>query len=358
MMDKIVNEKKTYIFWLDLIRVVSIFMVVLIHATSPLMNGWEDLTPSNWMAGNIYTALARACVPLLFMVSGYLLLSKQESLRSFYTNRIRKVIIPFLAWSVIYLFWQNGYSNYTFLNAMKSMLLAIITGPAYYHLWFLYALLPVYLFVPVLRVFVRSADEQTLWYFALIWLMFGPFLNFVEQLLGFELAIKLGFFTEYIGYFFLGYVVGRLKFPRWVTTLSVLIFIASVGFTVYKTYVVSAALGDYNDFYLSYLRLNIVLMSLSVFIALKALGEKMGATPESLSVILIRRLAEVSFGIYLLHAMMLSFLRRGAFGFELSALSGPAIYTAPLITVLAFIVSWGIVMILQKIPYVRAIVPA
>jgi len=350
-------EKKTYIFWLDLIRVVSIFMVVLIHASSPVLNAAGELTLSNWMAGNVYNAIARACVPLFFMVSGYLLLGKQETISAFYIGRIKKVIVPFLIWSAIYLIWQNGYANYTFFNALKAIVLVIITGPAYYHLWFLYALLPIYLFVPLLRVFVHSADEQTLWYFAFIWFAFGPLLDFVEQLLGFELAIKLGFFTEYIGYFFLGYVLGRLKFPRWITTLSVFVFIASVIFTIYKTFTASAAIGDYQDFYLVYLRLNIVLMSLSAFIWLKALGEKMGTHPETISVLLIRRLAGASFGIYLIHAMMLSFIRRGAFGFEFSALSGPAVFTTPLVTILAFVVSWGIVLILQKIPYLRTIVP-
>ena len=353
-----IPEKKTYIFWLDLIRVTSIIMVVLIHASSPVLNGWEDLTLSNWMAGNVYNALARACVPLLFMVSGYLLLTKQESIRSFYMGRIRKVVVPFLAWSVIYLIWQNGYANYTFFNAIKAMTLAIITGPAYYHLWFLYVLLPVYLFVPPLRVLVHSANEQTLWYVSFIWFAFGPLLDFVEQLLGFELALKLGFFTEYIGYFFLGYVLSRLKFPRWITSLAIFVFIASVIFTVYKTYTASAAFGDYDDFFLHYLRLNIVLMSLSAFIWLKALGEKMSAYPNAIPVRLIRRLAGASFGIYLVHAMMISFIRRGAFGFEFSALSGPAIFTAPLVTALAFVISWVIVLILQKIPYLRAIVPA
>lgn len=352
-----VNEKKTYIFWLDLIRVVSIFMVVLIHTSSPVLNAVGEITFANWLAGDIYTAIARACVPLLFMVSGYLLLGKQESIRLFYINRAGKVVVPFLAWSVIYLIWQNGYADYTFFNALKAILRSIVTAPAYYHLWFLYALLPIYLFVPLLRVFVYSANEQTLWYFALVWFLFGPMLDFAGNMLGYGLAIDLGFITEYIGYFYLGYLLGRLTFPRWITVTAVLVFVTSVIYTAYATFRASAAFGDYNDFYLVYLRLNIVLMSLSAFIWFKALGEKMSTRPEAFSVKLIRGLSGASFGIYLVHAMMISFIRRGAFGFELSALSGSAIFTIPLVTVLAFGISLVIVWILQKIPYLRAIVP-
>lgn len=350
-------DKKRTIFWLDLIRVVSIFMVVAVHATSPLLNGWEDLSKADWIAGDIYASLVRACVPLLFMVSGYLLLGKQETISQFYSSRIKKVVVPFIAWSAIYLIWQNGYGNYTFVNAVKTILLSISLGPAYYHFWFLYALLLIYLFVPLLRIIIQFADNKLLWYGAVLWLVFSPIQDTVENLLGFEFAVKLGFFTEYIGFFYLGYLLGRRQYSRREISLALLTFIATVAYTAYYTYTATAAFGDYNDFYLHYLRLNIVLMSLSAFIWLKALGEKLSAAPQSLSVRLIQGLATTSFGIYLIHAMMLSFLRRGAFGFEISALSGPAVLYAPLVTVLAFAVSWAIVFILQKIPYLRAIVP-
>jgi len=55
------------------------------------------------MIANIYGSIARISVPLFFMMSGYLLLPRTESLRSFYTKRMPKVVLPFIFWSVIYL---------------------------------------------------------------------------------------------------------------------------------------------------------------------------------------------------------------------------------------------------------------
>ena len=352
-----IDEKKPRVFWLDLIRATSIFLVIIIHVSSPLLNGWDDLSSFDWMAGNVYDSLARVCVPLLFMVSGYLLLSRQESIRSFYINRVRKVVLPLFIWSVIYLLWRNDYSSYTFFNAIKAIIFAILNQPAFYHLWFLYALLTIYLFVPILRIFVRSANEETLWYFVFIWFIFGPLLDLAQYFMGFEIAVDLGFIVRYIGYFYLGYVLGRLNFSTWMVGSAVLVFIASVTLTVIATYLLSAEKGDYVDFYHVYLRPNIVFMSVSAFIGLKALGEKMAARPDSTLIKWIRAISDASFGIYLIHAMILGFMRHGIFGLELSGFSGSTLIMVPLTALVAFVISWLIVVILQKIPFLRAIVP-
>ncbi|MBC7877934.1 MAG: acyltransferase family protein [Anaerolineales bacterium] len=350
-------ERTPRILWPDLIRVISVFLVILIHVSSLLLNAWDDLSFSDWMAGNIYDSLARVCVPLLFMISGYLLLSRQESIRSFYINRVRKVVIPLLVWSVIYLLWRNDYSSYTFVNGIKAIIYAILNQPAFFHLWFLYALLSIYLFVPLMRVFVHSANEETLWYFVFVWFIFGPLLDTVERFFGLDIAIDLGFVTRYIGYFYLGYILGRLSFTKWIVIIAAVVFVTSSTYTVIATYQASAANGDYIDFYHIYLSVNVVFMSLSAFILLKTLGEKIDTQANTVLITWIRAMSDASFGIYLIHAMILTFLRKGDFGFELSGFSGPAFIAVPSTVMAAFLISWIVVVILQKIPFLRVIVP-
>jgi len=41
---------------------------------------------------------------------------------------------------------------------------------------------------------------------------------------------------------------------------------------------------------------------------------------------------------------------------KISPLAGPAIYMIPLTTFLVFLISWGIIAVLQRIPYVRSLV--
>lgn len=52
-----------------------------------------------------------------------------------------------------------------------------------------------------MRIFIVSAEKIHLWYLAGIWFLFGPLLEMIERILGFEIAIHLGFLTSYIGFY-------------------------------------------------------------------------------------------------------------------------------------------------------------
>jgi surface polysaccharide O-acyltransferase-like enzyme len=341
------------LFWADFIRGLSIVLVIMIHVSSPVMNQWGDASLDDWLAANIYNTIARVSVPLLFMVSGYLLLERQESIVDFYRKRVQKVVFPLLIWSVIYLVWQQDYTGYTPINFLKSIFYWILTGPVQYHLWFLYQLLAIYLFVPVLRIFVRSADKKHLWYFAALWLIFGPVLSWVqEDILDFKLALDLGFFTGYFGYF-----LGQVRSTRAWTWALVIIYITGGWITYRETYLLTIDMGRLDQFYINYLRIYVALMSISAFLLLKSWGEQIAARAGTLILALGRHFAEASFGIYLVHVLVLFYLKRGIYLPEISGLAGPTAWMVPLTTFAALLVSWVIVVILQRIPGVRSIVP-
>jgi surface polysaccharide O-acyltransferase-like enzyme len=356
-MKKELNEKRPYIFWADFIRVASIFLVVLTHAASPVIRGFDQITLENWMPANVYGSLARVCVPLLFMISGSLLLGRKDHLTPFFAGRVKKILIPFLAWSVIYLAWQNDYGNYTFVNAVKAMIYSMLTGLAYYHLWFLRALLLVYLFVPLFQGFVQASDEKTLWYPAILWFVFGPLLDSVREHFKIDIKIDLGFFTDYIGYFYFGYVLGRLNYSKLAAGLAGLVFILSSIYTINMTYAATSAEGDYVEYYHNYLRLNTALMSLSAFVWMKFAGERLGQAASPAAVRILKHAASVSFGVYLVHAAVLVMLERGGFGYSISVEAGPSFYMIPLVTVIVFAISWLIVVVIQRVPILRAITP-
>src|SRR5512140_4003907 len=89
--------------WVDLLRVLAIYLVVIIHTSGQLTNVWGKIPEAQWIIGDIYGGVARIGVPLFFMLSGYLLLPRSESLGAFYRKRVLKIIIPFVAWSIIYI---------------------------------------------------------------------------------------------------------------------------------------------------------------------------------------------------------------------------------------------------------------
>ena len=95
-----------HFMWIDLLRVFAIFQVILIHLSFPVIAKLE-LPDSYRLAAVFYNAFSRAGVPIFFMISGYLLLGREEPIMDFLRKRFLKVGIPALLWTAIYLIWQQ-----------------------------------------------------------------------------------------------------------------------------------------------------------------------------------------------------------------------------------------------------------
>jgi surface polysaccharide O-acyltransferase-like enzyme len=356
--------------WADWIRNIGILLVILGHVSSLVVQRFQDFRVETWMAGNVYNVLARSCVPLLFMVSGALLLPHQESIRDFYRKRFRKVIFPFLFWSVFYILLKESFTGYTIVNAVKAVVKIIVTRPAEYHLWFMYELFAIYLFTPVLRGIVNNAKEETLWYLTAIWFLFGPVQRFLEFQLRFDSIFDLGYLTGYVGYFLLGYLLTRIRITKAMLWAAAAVYLAAGAYTAYITFHYSDIAGKLVDYFQYLLGLNIVLLASALYLLLKAWGEKIFSTPHPRLAKLAVGLTSASFGMYLIHVFWLTllvdpqkyshFLPASAVQFfqkiAVSPLAGNPIYTIPVTTLVVFIISWIVIAVLQKIPYVRSLV--
>jgi surface polysaccharide O-acyltransferase-like enzyme len=279
------------------------------------------------------------------MVSGYLLLGKEESYGDFFRKRALKVIIPFFVWSVIYLLWkQEGFDQPFSMKLVASYLLKIVRGPRENHLWFFYALIGLYLFTPILRVFVARASVRDMIYFCGLWFVVVPVFSFVQEFTPIKIGFELYFIAGYSGYFMLGYLLGKFQYTRpQLYGLAFLFFIFSIGTTVLSSLVKS-------EYFVGYLSMNIVLMTAFAFILLREF--QIGDTLNNFLVPLSR----ASFGIYLVHVIVLAELEKlplvsGWFS------AGSSVYMIPLLGLLGFLVSFVIVFIIQKTPVLRWIVP-
>lgn len=323
--------------WVDLIRALGAFLVVVAHISfhgsgSPLV-------------ATYYFVLSRIAVPLFFMVSGYLLLGKEESYSDFFRKRALKVFVPFLVWSVIYLLWKReGFDVPFSLKLVASYLIKIVRGPRENHLWFFYALIGLYLFTPILRVFVSKATLRDLFYFCGLWFLVVPVFSFLQEFTPIKIGFELYFVAGYSGYFLLGYLLGKFEFTRpQLYGLGFLFLLLSIGATLLESRLES-------DYFSSYLSMNIVLMTCFAFILLRKvqIGDRLNRFLVPLS--------RASFGIYLAHVIVLAELEK------LPVVSswfstGSSIYMIPLLGLLVFLVSFVLVAVIQRIPVLRWIVP-
>ena len=250
-------DRKETITWVDLIRVAAIFLVVVIHVSGQLTNAWGKIPTEQWIIADVYGGIARIAVPLFFMISGYLLLPRSESLSVFYTKRMPRILIPFVAWSLIYLGWYCGNHPNTCTPSLIWDLL-LVQG-TYYHLWFLYSLISIYLILPVLRLMIRpDTDKRILWYLIVLWLIFQPVLTMAHKFWNFSIKLSAPLATGFVCYFVLGYLLGEITITRARLISSTGVWMAATAITVIGTYLFTRNSGQFDGFFYDFVSLNVI----------------------------------------------------------------------------------------------------
>ena len=143
-------QKNNRIIYLDILRVIACLSVIMRHIS--IHYSVKDIGSTNFWIGNFFEGLARIGVPLFVMISGTLMLDNNKQVsKDILIKHIRKMIIFFVFWSAIYctvtILEQLLIKHETIDIAQIIML--FIKG--YYHLWFIYLIIGLYLIVPLLE---------------------------------------------------------------------------------------------------------------------------------------------------------------------------------------------------------------
>lgn len=169
--------------FLDLLKSIAIFLVILVHSNSLP----SDFTNSNTFASYcnyIINALCFAGVPIFFFVNGALLLNKNFSLKNHYIKIIKIFILTYI-WSIItfvvIILIDRSSNNMT----KKDIIIGILSfKPGYTaYLWFLPALAILYMFVPLIKKIYD--DKEYFIFFLVIILIFSfgfPLLSSIDYL--------------------------------------------------------------------------------------------------------------------------------------------------------------------------------
>jgi surface polysaccharide O-acyltransferase-like enzyme len=97
-----VDNYKVTTAWLDFVRWIATIAVITIHVAAPYLYKYGSIPMLNWNFYNFIDSLTRFAVPFFVMLSGALLLNRNDSLKDFLFKRFSRVLIPFLFWSIIY----------------------------------------------------------------------------------------------------------------------------------------------------------------------------------------------------------------------------------------------------------------
>lgn len=226
------------------------------HVSAIYVTKFLEIETYKFTVGNFYDSISRIAVPIFVMIAGRYALSdnKNKAFKEYYKKIFRRIYIPTIIWSVLYV----GYSivlkilgelvegkvvNY--LAPIKEF----IYGRPFYHLWYLYMMIGVYLLVPLLIIIKEKYGENKFFKLGIIFIFIGLGLVIFEKFLSkinfyerddiFKYLKYYWYFSQFkfinfIGYFILGYSLKNKVVNKKNFLLIYLFSLGSLWITVEK----------------------------------------------------------------------------------------------------------------------------
>jgi surface polysaccharide O-acyltransferase-like enzyme len=341
----------------NLIRTLAITLVILLHAANATLQA-SSVPEAYWWTAVVYKSLALPCVPLFVMLSGALLLKRtklNEPITVFLKKRLRRIGFAVVFWSAVYLTWSFFITQtpVTLFNVAEGILFSIFGG-AYYHFWFIYLIVGIYLVTPILRVIIAGRREVVR-YLCLLWFIGVAIIPLIEMGTGHTLNPITFVLSGWLGYFVLGSYLKRVKLR---SAILYALLIISFVWTVFGNWLMNYPLDcmQCNNYFFDYLSANIIIGSFALFlILLKFHRDWPGKNHTTLSRI-VKAISANTLPIFLFHIIILESFERGFFGFTLSFETLNPIIEIPLITALTLFSTLGLVLLLKKVPVLRALI--
>lgn len=356
---------------LELMRVIACFFVIFNHTGE---NGFFrfSLCDSGSLRFWVYLAVSIFCkfsVPLFFMVSGALLLEREESLGRLWRHRIGKIALVLLAWSFFYYLdevWL-GWREFRLGDFAGQFL----WGNWNLSFWYLYAYLAMLMTLPLLRKFAGSLTNREFVYLFSLAFVFSSLLPVLQYLLwqenhSFNSDFQLGwvcaqiFVCPLLGYFMRKRIPdfwsGRRLALLWTANLGGILVTA--GLTVWKAFLTGMLDENHSQ---SFYNLFAVLNAASVFAACTYLAGRKAALRRPLLrrlCALLQSMGSCTLGIYLLHLFFhqrLPFMGRLWDVFRVRLGLGDMI-SAFLYCGVIFLMGYGVTLVMKRVPLARRLV--
>jgi surface polysaccharide O-acyltransferase-like enzyme len=342
------NSMDNRLAWADNLRVAATIAVIVLHVTPNML--YENYSDSDnvWWISNVFTSICRFCVPSFVMLTGMLVISKEYEIVEYLRRKVIRIVVPLLFWSILYIMLNLSILYFTGVNLtleviFKSIFSQLRSGSSF-HLWYVYMIIGIYLFLPIISKWIKNCNDREILYFLLVWFIAvtasQPF--FIK----YKTSIDFTYFSGYIGYAVLGYYLSIKSPDKKVVKnfLPQLLIFAGIGITFLGTYFLYKYKHGFRDYFYGYLSPNVILVSIGVFLLIKKRTINWGKGST-----IINLISRYSYGIYLSHIMILYFMSKIGLGWKIMY----AGLSIPILTIVCLFVSTIVVLLINRLPYGR-----
>lgn len=345
--------------YFDALRVLAAFLVIVNHTNSYVFQA-ADPSGLTWYLSIAWYYVSKMAVPLFVMVSGALLLPKQDSYRRVLGRFLRMVAVLVL-FSYVYYLVELAYTQWSWQQALN---LPQILGRVWARrmtdsFWYLYFFLGLMVMLPLLQRLASATSQRDIRYLCLV--SFGvnglwPLLVHYVPQMKLPAYFDLPLFSVFIGLFFAGHYLHRYAKPKpWHGWASLALILCSVLLSVALTRLEYSRVPPGAKYWFMDERtapsLTILLCALGTFYLARCLAQSRAHREKTLARLPLRgmeALAKGSFCIYLLQDLLIAETRYRLF-VPLCSVMNP--FLAALVwEVGVFVLAAGLAWLLLRVP--------
>lgn len=332
------------LYWSDLLRIIAIFSVIVQHYCPLFFERKASIDLLGWNVANVYDCLANWSVPVFIMISGMFFLNpdKSFSTKSFYLRNVLKIVVIIFVWGLFYEIIKQvlGFEQHTSFSGYFIPL--FFKRLPWYHLWFMYLILALYMLVPVLRIYTAHATKRNLEYLLILFVLVSC-IQTLDKLIP-ALHFNIVELSGYAGYFIAGHYFSKYHFSKRQAFFVYLLGLLSVVFRIVVCSEIWMKNGGSRIDVFDYLSPFIMVTSFAVFLFFK----------NNVSFKSVRVNKTITFvsscvlGIYLLHGLCIAMLLRGG----ISPLFFNPVFSICVLSLLTFVLCFIVIVFIKKIPFI------
>ena len=319
---------------IDLLRVMSAIAVVIIHVvTAPLNNITFAVDPALKSTLSAFHHLSYWAVPVFFMITGYCMALKKECTYKYCFSQVAKFVAVLFTVGLFYALLEEVFTARTVSIAiLLRCLMKVVSGDLWDYMWYIYAIIGIYLVMPMIHSFLQKEKREVLTLVALLF-FFKIFFPAVQS--WFSVGVDFPF-SGYLFYILIGGAISKFPVKRvrlW--NISCAIIVALYCILVFAGYSFSLIWNPYLDPI-------VCIASVSLFILV---SNQMVNASKALSV-----MAGCTWGIYLLHPFFINVALKVL---NLDLLRSMPYIKLPLFGIAILLFSFVATYILRKIPLIK-----
>lgn len=354
-------DKPHRLLHLDFLRIIAIWLVIFNHTSWRGFMLFSVSRESVLFPFYLFVSIfCKIAVPIFFMVSGALLLQREESIKTLYKKRIAKFIIVLILISFVY-FWHQGRLVAAF--NLKESLTEIYRSNVAVGLWYLYSYIGILVMLPLLRALVRGMQKKDYFYWAAAFLVLTGIIPIVQyRISGGQLSLNGSFsvplivssniFFFVMGHFFEN-VLDKNDLKWKYILIGAVISLISIGICSYMTVYAAGITGDWTEAGCQNFHSTLILFpTFTVYAFAKKLFFCRNKI-DGIQAKILTELGKCTFGIYLLEEIMRHRLE------WIFVRLQPLIRVFPACCVwvtICFLSGFAIVLVLRRIPGIRKLI--